>query len=266
MKSKKIIIYFVSVFFAVCSVVSAHTLWINATDYNPDFFERFGGFSRAYFGWGHRFPADGFLKYENLLTYNLINPDGSKMQLEPNKGGFLATSFKMKQEGTYWIEAVKKPGFYTIYDVNGKVHHKSAPMTGINDVILSLYFKEFSKALINTGTPDKNRLLSPLGHEMEIIPLDNPIDLKEGDTMSVQVLFKGRPARYQQVLGTYHGFSTEDDFAFATTTNKDGVAKIRILKKGPWLLKAKKKIAPSDNLKGKCLNESYCATLTFAVK
>lgn len=246
--------------------VSAHTLWINITNHNPFYYEKFGAFSKAYFGWGHRFPADGFLEFKNLEKFNLIHPDGEKEKLVPNSGGFLATDLKFKKQGAYYVEAVKKPGFYTMYEKKGKIHHKSGPMTGIDDVILSLYFQEFSKALINTGKGEDKQLLMPLGHKIEFIPLDNPLNLKQGDFFEVQVLFEGKPARFLKVFGTYSGFSNKDDFAFATTSNRDGIARIRLLKRGNWLLKVNKKLAPGKEYQGKCFNQSYTATFTFEVE
>ncbi|PIE74640.1 MAG: hypothetical protein CSA18_04095 [Deltaproteobacteria bacterium] len=265
-KVRKGIISSIFIFFLISSSLCAHTLWINLTSHNPKYYKKFGAFSRAYFGWGHRFPVDGFLKFKNLVKFNLINPDGKKEKLIPNPGGFLATDLSLKSQGVYYVEAVKKPGFYTMYERNGKVLHKSAPMTGLKNVILSLYFQEFSKALITTGKDERKNFLKPLGHKIEIIPLENPSKLKKDDIFKIKVFYKGKPARYLNVSGTYFGFSNEDDFAFATKTNKDGIAEIRLLERGNWLLKVNKKIAPDKKYKGKCLNESYTATFTFEVK
>ncbi|MGP8321931.1 MAG: DUF4198 domain-containing protein, partial [Methanosarcinaceae archaeon] len=106
----------------------------------------------------------------------------------------------------------------------------------------------------------------PVGHALEIIPLANPAEIKVGEYLPVQVLFKGKPARFCRVYGTYAGFSTGDDFAFATGTDGKGKAKIRILHHGPWLIKARLKLPAPDELKDKCNELSYSATLTFEVK
>ncbi|MCB9482127.1 MAG: DUF4198 domain-containing protein [Desulfobacteraceae bacterium] len=265
MKKIKIFIFIIITLFCAESVFS-HTLWINLTDHNPKYYERFGAFTKSYFGWGHKYPVDGFIKAENLVEFTLTGKDGKKTDIETSQGGFLASEINLKNQGTYWVGAVKKPGFYTMYEKNGKIMHKSEPMTGLDGIILSTYFQEFSKALINTGIYDHETLVSPLNHKIEIIPLINPGEIKEGEILKVQVLFQGKPERYIQVLGTYNGFSNQDDFAFATVTDNEGIAEIRILKKGNQLLKVHKKAAPKKELEGKCLYESYKATLSFEIQ
>jgi uncharacterized GH25 family protein len=264
MKKIKIFIFIIiSVFCANTSF--SHTLWINLTDYNPKFYEKFGAFTKSYFGWGHKYPVDGFIKAENLVEFTLTGKDGKKTDIETSQGGFLASEINLKNQGTYWVGAVKKPGFYTMYEKNGKIMHKSGSMEGLEGVILSTYFQEFSKALINTGIYDHETLISTLNHKIEIIPLINPTELKEGDILKVKVLFEGKPEKFIQVLGTYNGFSNKDDFAFATLTGVDGIAEIKILKKGNQLLKVHKKAAPKKEFEGKCQHESYKATLSFSI-
>ena len=43
------------------ATASAHTLWINCTDYRPDFSSRSGAKTKIYMGWGHHFPVDSFV-------------------------------------------------------------------------------------------------------------------------------------------------------------------------------------------------------------
>ena len=83
--------------------------------------------------------------------------------------------------------------------------------------------------------------------------------------MPVQVLFKGKPARYCKVYATYSGFSTDCDFAYTATTNGKGEARIRIIHYGQWLIKAGVKLPATGELKEKCNELSYSATLTFEV-
>jgi uncharacterized GH25 family protein len=128
-----------------------------------------------------------------------------------------------------------------------------------------MYYEQYAKAIVNVGEPSLDALIRPIGQNMEIIPMENPMSLKEGDKLRVRVLFKGEPAMYCRVLATYQGFSTEDDYAFATMTDKDGIATIRLLHYGPWLVKAEKSTGPDEETRGKCLTHSYTATLTFEV-
>jgi uncharacterized GH25 family protein len=254
---------------SVCLLFSvsafAHTLWINATDYSPKVYPKFGARSKVYFGWGHRYPVSDFLSAEDLQGFSLIYPDGERKAITPNPGGFLATEARFKKPGSYIIAAKLKPGFYTMYFDKGKIHHKLGAKEGLEGVILSLYYEQYAKSLINVSEAEDDSFLKPVGHKLEIIPLENPYKLKGcgGHFLPLRVLFDGKPAQYCEVFATYSGFSTGDDFAYATSTDGEGIAKIRLTHWGPWLIKANMKLPVPDDLRDKCNELNYTATLTF---
>ncbi len=251
---------------SLSNVASPHALWLNATDYYPEFYSsEYGSRTKVYFGWGHDYPVSDFLSAEELGEFNLITPKGEIKRLQPGQGGFLATELTFSEKGTYIVSASLNPGFYTMYMEKGEMHHKGAPKTGLSRVIMSRRFEQYAKALITVGVSSEVSG-EPVGHTLEIIQLENTSGLKVGDYLPVQVLFKGRPARFCTVYGTYAGFSTGDDFAFATMTDSEGKAKIRILHHGPWMLKARVVIPAPDELEDKCDKLSYTATLAFEVK
>jgi uncharacterized GH25 family protein len=249
-------------------VSSAHTLWINATDHSPAFSQKFGGEAKTYFGFGHRYPLDDYLSADHLSEYVLVSPDGTKTALVPdNPAGFLATRVQFPKAGQYVVAASTKPGFYTMYRENDEIRHKIGPKTGLGNVILSNYYEQYSKALFNVGASEGNAFGKPVGHRLEIVPVENPFTLKGngGDTLTVKVLFNGQPARYCRVYATYGGFSVEDDFAYATTADGRGLAKIRLTHWGAWLIKANMKLPPTDDMKDKCNDMSYTSTLTMEI-
>jgi len=246
----------------VPALVHPHTMWLNVSDYSPH--PEAG--TIVYFGWGHRYPVDGFLSGESLDSFVLVCAgDGEQRQLNPNPGGFLATEVTFQESGAYLIAASQKPGFYTMHVENGKIHHKLGPKTGLKGVILSLYYEQYAKALVNVGGGYGNTFSKPVGHRIEIIPLKNPSDLRVGDRLPIQVLFEGKPLRFSNVFATYAGFSTGEDFAYATSTDGEGKATIRLLHYGPWLIKTDIKLPVSSDLKDKCNQLHYTATLTFEV-
>ncbi len=250
--------------FAFAAAAQAHTLWINMTDYSPAPYGKMGAFTKSYFGWGHRYPVDDFVSMDDLSSYAVIGPKGERRDLNSASGGFLAENINLKTEGTYYVFAEKKPGFYTMFEKDGQIQHKMGDMVGCSNVILSLYYREYAKALVTVGPADQEVLSKPLGHDLEIIPLQDPGQLKTGDEFRIKVLFKGKPARFCQVLATYQGFSSEDDFALATMAGGNGEASIRLIHHGPWLVKVKMETPPGDEFKDKCLKRTYSATLTFA--
>jgi uncharacterized GH25 family protein len=265
MRIKKYCMMTLMLFFGLTGFAFAHTLWLNASDYTPKVYPAFGAKTKIYFGWGHRYPVDDFLSADSLVDYALFGPDGDRQKLSPNPGGFLATPVSLKKQGAYQVGASLRPGFYTIYEQNGKTHHKIGPKTGLEGVVMSLYYEEYAKALILAGQAPDDTFKKAIGHNLEIIPLRRPSEIRQGDFLPVQVLFEGRPARYCKVNGTFSGFASNSDFAYSTTTNAEGEAKIRILQHGVWLVKAEMKLPATEELKEKCNERSYSATLTFEV-
>jgi uncharacterized GH25 family protein len=257
---------FVGICLLISATVSAHTIWINASGYSSEVYPEYGAKTNLYFGYGHHYPVDDFLPQEQLEEFYFVCPRcGKHRNLTPNPGGFLATEVRFKKPGSYIVAAKLKPGFYTMYFDKGKIHHKLGTKEKIKGVILSLYYEQYTKSLINVGEKDLINFDKPVGHKLEIIPLKNPKDLKKGDFLPLKVLFNGKPARFCKVQGTYSGFSTDDDFAYVTSTNSQGIAKIRIIHWGPWLVKTEQILPPTEELKNKCNQLHYTATLTFAI-
>lgn len=259
---------FLSISLLFSARVFAHSLWLNTTDYTPEFHPEYGANTKVYFGWGHHYPVDDFLSEKELKEFSLVYPDGKRKKITPGLGGFLATEINFKKPGLHIVSASKKPGFYTMYIERGKIHHKIGPKTGLKGVILSLYYEQYAKCLINVGSYlDDDSFKKPVGHKLEIIPLENPYKLRGcgGHFLPVKVLFNGKPARYCKVYATYAGFSTSDDFAYATSTDSEGIARIRITHWGVHLIKARMELPASDDLKDKCNKLSYTATLTFEI-
>lgn len=78
------------------------------------------------------------------------------------------------------------------------------------------------------------------------------------------MLFKGKPFK-TDFLATYGGFSTENGvFAYAASTDKDGMGKVRILAPGAWLIKVSHKLPYSDP--EMCDTESFLADCTFEIQ
>ena len=246
--------------------LQSHMMWLNVTDFYPEFYPRHGASTERYFGWGHRYPVDDFLDQKMLKEFYFVCPRCRKHHtLVPNPGGFLATTINFEEPGAYIVAAVLEPGFYTMYIEKGEMHHKMGPKTGHKAVIVSLYYEQYIKALIMTGTEDRDAYKNPIGHKIEIVPMKDPGTLKVGDFLPVQVLFNGRPASFCKVFAKYSGFSTGEDFAYTTSTDGKGIARIRILHYGPWLLKTEKRFPATKEFEDKCNELHYTATFTFEV-
>jgi len=243
-----------------------HNLWLNATDYAPRFSPRTGAHSTVYLGFGHRFPVQDFLNGARLKEFNLVNGTQAAIAVEAGQSGFLATPLILKQAGPYQVTVATEPGFYTMYLTDQGIRHKLGSMEGVDNVELSLYYENYAKALISVGEPQAADFSTPLGHSIEIVPLENPFLKKTGDTLRLKVLHNGKPARFCQVSATYVGFSTKEDYAYSNKTDSNGETVIRLIHPGQWIVLAGVRKPAREEFRSKCLEEKYSASLSFAVE
>ena len=250
-----------TVFFLLGASLS-HTLWINSTSY----YARKGDNAIVLLGWGHHFPIADFIDPKLIKEYGLITPSNKKIQLPP-LGKFFESPVNFKEEGYYFVYAYTKSGFYTMTLVKGKVFHYQKPMDQVEGkIIVSNCYQEFAKALLKVGDGDYPGFSRAVNLKMEIIPLENPSSLRLGDFLKLKILLDGRPLPFVPVYATYEGFSTGDDYAYATESDSNGIAKIRVLHWGRWLIKAHFKKLPQGEKAKKCKMISLVSTLTLEVK
>ena len=244
---------FLSLFF-FASAAWAHFPWINLADYTPDA----GASLKMTIGWGHHYPLDGFLKKDALETVTLIGPGKDVPAIVHTSELELASEEGLSQEGGYIVAAQRKAGFYTKTTRGGKAASKK----GLDGVIRCSHSHMCMKAVANVGKGGK--VDTVVGHPIEIIPLENPAGLKAGDYLPVRVVLDGKPFS-GDVFATYAGFSTDKNtFAYATSTDKKGRARIRLLQPGVWMIKVAHQIPYHDP--AECDLESFVGTLTFCVE
>jgi uncharacterized GH25 family protein len=244
----------------ISSNAYAHYLWVNADNYNPEAGEEI----TISLGWGHHFPEGSLPAADRLKRMYLISPEGEEIPLELEAEGEegLVASVKMRLDkpGAYLLVVIKKSGFVTKTTEGYKYQSKKE----LKGVIKSFWSEGSAKAIINVGGTSGDSLQKEIGQRYEVVPLDNPGKLKEGDYLRVKVILDGVPYR-TMVYATYAGFATEKDaFAYTTRTNEEGIAKIKILKSGVWLIKASDKIPYPDSEEAD--NYSFTSTLTFEIK
>ena len=244
----------------ISSNAYAHYLWVNVDNYNP----KAGEEIIISLGYGHHFPEDGLPAADKLQMIYLISPEGKEIPLELNaegeKGLAAPVKARLDKPGTYLVVIEKKSGFVTKTTEGYKYQSKK----GLKGVIKSSWSEGSAKAIINASGASGNSFQKEISGRYQVIPLDDPANLKEGDYLRVKVSLDGKPYS-TTVYATYAGFSSEKDtFAYTTQTDKEGIAKVRILKPGVWLIKASDEI-PYPNTE-EADDYSFTSTLTFGIK
>lgn len=243
-----------------CVQASAHDMWLNMRHYTFDA----GKPAYLTIGYGHYFAGPGgeFMPQEYLDNLYMIGPDGRKLKLKPINEVEYQSEKSLTEAGTYLVVASKKGGFFT---KTTEGYKRGRSKKGLKNVISCTYSEKYAKAIVNIGNGSGNVFSKTVGHKLEIVPLKDPSNLREGDYMPIKVTFEGKPLRWAPVVATYAGFSTEKNaFAYATKTNKEGMANVKIIKSGIWLLIVEHKVPYPDP--EECDKISCSSALTFEVK
>ena len=129
-------------------------------------------------------------------------------------------------------------------------------------------YSKHVKAVFQVGNKKTDGFKQRFEYPIEIVPQRNPFALNVGDTLPVKVFFRGKPVSNQLVYASYVGFHSHNDEgqhveAVQTRTDAQGVAQIKISKKGLWYVKLIHMVASEE--KG-IDYESNWATMTFEIK
>lgn len=236
---------------------AAHDLWLELRDYTPAPGEHVS-LTLAY---GHHFPARGFMDLNRLEKIYALDQAGHEIGVNSSSNLEFRSKEPFKTKGTYLVVAENKAGFSTKTTEGYRGHSKK----GLQNVIQCSYSAKYSKAIVNVGDAGGGTYSKVLGHDLEIVPLVDLGTLKEGDYLMLKVLYGGKPLASSQVLGTYMGFSTEKNtFAYATKTDKVGLAKMKMLSSGVWLVTTSHVEDYPDP--SECDQYKFSATLTFEIE
>jgi len=255
---KKTILVLLSVMF-LSNSAWAHDLWMTMDKYkmdkgSPAVFSIFSS---------HLFPPDkkDILAEDRLDRAFFITPAGQEVAASAKETGTYAPQAGLMETGTYLAVAIPHNGFST-KTTEGYQQGKSKK--DLSNVVECRYSEKYAKTVFSVGKPGGEIFSKPLGHSMEIVPLKDPSTMKTGEKLPVKVLIKGKPAR-TIVFGTYAGFSdSPNTFAYTTRTDKDGIAEIKMIHNGVWLLIVKQEEAYPDS--AECDKQAWAASLTFEIK
>jgi nickel transport protein len=142
------------------------------------------------------------------------------------------------QDDGHTLIAVRYGNGYGIRTADG---YRNATNREAPDALESLWSVKFGKALTGSGAPwDK-----VLGHELEIVPLSDPLTVKPGQKLRLRELFRGQPLVGGDIeRGDGLTVVPEADIP-RFTTDGDGVAEVPIVKSGPMQLVIDHSVSPS---------------------
>jgi uncharacterized GH25 family protein len=152
-------------------------------------------------------------------TLTVVDPAGAEYDLKPN----LVDVGYAPKEG-YWTTKFvpAKPGMYVVAHTRDSVVNHGKPERSI---------KSGKTCFVASNLLDKVPYANPgfdkpLGHPLELVPVSNPITpMGPGETIRVQVLFRGKPADEMRVSFIPQGETLSEGFddRYEHTTDGDGL-------------------------------------------
>ncbi len=230
--------------------------------------EKPGGKTTIYLSWGHRLPVDDLIDAATLDRYDLMAPGGAAAPLKKADLSLQANVVTLKDTGTYQVLVGRKAGIYThVFDAEGNRLLKRGPKSAVKDgkIDYALRSQQYAKALIVVGSASTEPVKA-VGLPIEIVPLDGPAAWKCGQTLRFGVLLKGKPLSAAAVTARYVGFKPDSGWCYATTTNRDGEARVRPSQPGTWVLKVNTRLLATGSDRDEYDYDSFTATLTLEIQ
>jgi uncharacterized GH25 family protein len=268
MKPKHNIIGILSFMMLVTTIGHTHDLWLVPQKFVIDPGQPLAIFANT----GMDFPISlNAVKPERIKKYFLAGKSGKKefttfkiqektltaVCVTQNPGTYVAAMSlhpkEIKLKAAEFNEYLLHDGLKNVYDLRKKegILHKDAVE----------HYSKYPKAIIQSGAETDNTPLNPANLELEIIPQTNPYRLKQGDSLTVMVLFRGTPLIDAELSWSFPGRG--ETFAGTTRTDIKGKATVPLQKAGPYVIR----LTHMEWVKKPTHEwESYWASLTFEVR
>lgn len=170
-----------------------------------------------------------------------IRPRERNVILEPAANAkAVAVSF----EDGYWSQ-----------DANGK--WLSGPKSAVSGAMHGGFYRMYTHTILAPGYQPTATTLSATDFPLQIIPLSDPLALKKGKALRVQVLFRGEPLSGVQVADDYTG----DTRLRTARTDKQGQVTFKIRNAGLNVIKVAHTVKRVDRTEAD--EDGYAATLAF---
>lgn len=249
------------------STAHAHRVWVETGHTHG------GEILKAELGYGEFPELSPIAKdRESLFKPMQLVTEKGKEDLMRQRGGenYQYQSKSAVKDGSYIVTAEYVPTFWS---KNAAGEWKRVGMTEMPDATYCEQSAMYGKQIVNVGHDSAGTavITRPVGHRLEIVPLDNPANIHVNDRFKVKVLLNGEPLPNATVTATFDGFDTSDRSkthkteaqAFSDTTNSQGEVSIIPLRQGFWKASVEHKADYPDQKV--CQKQAAYTTLTFQI-
>lgn len=96
------------------------------------------------------------------------------------------------------------------------------------------YYQRSVKTIFQVGSRTTLNITKPTGLPLDLVPLQNPYQLKDEDSLTVKVLFRGEPVQGQYMV-VWHR-NREIFLKVAYRTDKNGEIRFPVLPRSKWMV------------------------------
>ncbi len=249
MKRKFSAAFLITTFVAV--LAQAHEFWMQ-----PDKFRfAIGETAKINFLVGENFVGERW----SLAKHRLLRLDhhagsyseGLIESVNPGEGNNL--EIKFTREGTHLFVMQSNNAFI---ELDGEKFNAYLEEDGVEDVLAfrkknnlldkpaKEYYARCAKLLLQTGTKTDDTFKKQVGLPLEIVPVKNPYAVKQGDEITFQVLFEGKPLPFTMVKVWNRKEGTT--FMQNIYTQKDGTITTRLSNAGAWMVSCVKMVPAKE--------------------
>jgi hypothetical protein len=221
---------------------------------------------------GMDFPTSISALTPERVTVRAHGPDGAARALTPEAGGELVTVARLAPDakGLWTAAAVTRRNVlsleaakfndYLLHDGLAHVLAQRMDEGTLGEPAVERYSKHV-KALFAVDGSNDGPFATPLGLELEIVPLANPLAAQVGGALPVRVLFAGAPLERANVCWDHPG--NGEAFSGQTWTDARGETLVPVARPGPMTLRLVHMTRPAGDPDVQW--ESFWSSLTFHV-
>ncbi|WP_445372847.1 DUF4198 domain-containing protein [Methylomonas sp. HW2-6] len=264
---------FLSCAFNVCFLFSyplaAHEFWLMPDKFKLD---SSGAANQLVFRVGEDFIGNVWAKRAERTLTLMHYTKNHAFDLTPStfQSDTIPIALQFESEGTHLLAMESNNSFisleadkfnhYLKEDGNEAVY-QWREKNGTAHVASRENYRRCAKTLVQVGTKTDDTFKRVLGMPLELIPLQNPYRLKQGDNLTVQVLFAGKPLTNKMIL-TWHKHTASDAAKPQTHyTDAKGLLTFPLTDTGDWMVSTVH-LVPVEN-DPNADYQSYWGNLTF---
>lgn len=219
--------------------------------------------------------SEGVVARDRVAALTLTGPRGSASLDTTALTSRNDTSFirlRTGDEGTYVLGLSVRPREIAL---TGEQFNGYLKEEGLDDVLAERTrtgtltepakerYAKHVKAVFQVGAARSDSWATPLGYPAELVPLENPYELKRGASLRVRCLVDGQPGAGLMVLAGGRTRTGGRLPQLRVKSNAEGVASIPLATAGKWYVKF---IRMRRSTEPGITHESQWATLTFEVR